>query len=297
MSDQPLEAELVIADKPYEPTALESINRGEIDVQISTAKRYPRSIVSFKRQALELATADEETAASCFYSLKRAGKKIEGPSVRLAEIAAYAWGNMRYGARIIDIQQKHVIAQGFAFDLEKNLASSVEIRRRITDSEGRRYSDDMITITANAACAIAFRQAIFKVLPQALLADVYKQSRETAAGKALTMEQRRVRIIADMAKVGASAEQVFKLVDAKGKDDITIDDILFLKGLITSIQDGETTLKTALSEGETVPATTKLGDLTETLKARQAAFATDTKKATTKEPISAADQAILDELK
>ena len=303
MSEETVTVDGEIVDLEVVPTtALEGLNRAEIDMQIATAKRWPRSITDFKRKALELATLNEETAAAMFYSLKRGSKRIEGPSVRLAEIAAYSWKNLRFGARVIAVEQKQVVAQGFAFDLENNTASSVEVRRRITNSEGQRYNEDMITMTANAACSIAFRNAIYKVIPQALLLDVYKLARETATGKSLTMEQRREKILADMAKIDAKPEQVYKLVDKKSKDDITIDDILFLKGLITSIQDGETTLKTALSEGEIVPATTKLGDLTAALKVKSQGEpisnpAQRGKIEDGKEPLSAADRAILDELK
>src|SRR4051812_48501652 len=73
--------------------------RAEVDIQISTAKRYPRSIRNFKQQALEMATFDEETAEGCFYSLPRGGKPIEGPSARLAEIVLSAWGNVRADAK------------------------------------------------------------------------------------------------------------------------------------------------------------------------------------------------------
>lgn len=55
---------------------LEQITRGEIDMQIATAKKYPRSISKFKAKALEMATLDEETAESCFYNLPREGKEI-----------------------------------------------------------------------------------------------------------------------------------------------------------------------------------------------------------------------------
>jgi hypothetical protein len=75
------------------PTVL--VNNQELDIQINTAKAYPRSVKSFLEEAKMLATANQETAASCFYSLPRKDKngkqvQITGPSIRLAEIAAYA---------------------------------------------------------------------------------------------------------------------------------------------------------------------------------------------------------------
>src|SRR5687767_2260566 len=99
-------------------TALEQITRGEIDMQVATAKRYPRSISNFKQKAMEMATLDEETAESCFYNLPRDGKEIQGPSARLAEIVASAWRNTRSGARVIANDGKSITAQGFCHDLE-----------------------------------------------------------------------------------------------------------------------------------------------------------------------------------
>jgi len=45
------------------PSALESITRGEVDTQIATAHKYPRSMATFKRRATEMATLDEETVS------------------------------------------------------------------------------------------------------------------------------------------------------------------------------------------------------------------------------------------
>ena len=60
---EPVEMELeVIA-----PSALESIERANVDIQISTARKYPRKLGIVKQRMLNLATLDEETAASCFY--------------------------------------------------------------------------------------------------------------------------------------------------------------------------------------------------------------------------------------
>src|SRR5262249_43901797 len=101
---------------PNVPT-IPIVERSDVDIQISTAHRYPRSISRFKQAALAMATSDEETAASCFYKLSRGGKEIEGPGVRLAEIVGSAWNNLRYGSRIVGEDDRWVIAQGMAHDL------------------------------------------------------------------------------------------------------------------------------------------------------------------------------------
>ena len=78
---------------------LQAINRSEIDIQISTAKQYPRDLSSVLKNIRDYATIDAETAADCFYALKRGqgndASVIEGLSVRMAEIFASSWGNYR----------------------------------------------------------------------------------------------------------------------------------------------------------------------------------------------------------
>ena len=134
---------------------LAAINKSEIDTQIATAKQYPRNLARVLNNIETLATMDEDTAASCFYILRRQGKVIEGPSVRMAEIIASSWGNLRLQARIVGNDGKVITAQGVCHDLESNYATSVEVKRRITNKYGKTFSDDMQVVTGNAACAIA----------------------------------------------------------------------------------------------------------------------------------------------
>jgi len=241
-------------------SALPALNRAEIDIQIATARRWPRSIVRFKKQAFEMATLDEDTAGSMFYVLPRDGKRIEGPSVRLAEIVASAWGNLRTGARVVEVGERYVKAQGAAFDLETNHACAVEVTRRITGRKGR-YSDDMIGVVSNAACSIALRQAIFKVVPFAFVKDIYEEAKKASLGKALTMEQRRTREFEWFGKLGARPEQILKIIGRTGLADITVDDLVSLRGMRTAIQDGETTLAQVLREAEAEPTTVRPGGL------------------------------------
>src|SRR4030095_13145064 len=89
---QPQEGNFSLQPQPI--NAIEAISRAEIDVQIATAKRYPRVLTQVKQDMLEMATIDEETAAACFYSVPRGSKNIVGPSIRLAEIAFSCYGNV-----------------------------------------------------------------------------------------------------------------------------------------------------------------------------------------------------------
>jgi hypothetical protein len=233
-------------------SALAVQSREEFDVAVVTAHRFPRSLQKFRTTALSMATIDAEVAASCFYRLSRKGqdgaKAIEGPSVRFAEIVANAYGNMKFGARIIEVGEKEVVAQGIAHDLENNVSTSTEVRRRITTKTGARFGDDMIAVTCNAACSLALRNAIFKAVPFALAKPIYEQAKRVAVGDAKTLSQRRTSALAAFAAMGISAARVFARLEVAGADEITLAHVEELIGLHTSIKDGEAEADTEFPE-------------------------------------------------
>jgi len=140
---------------------LQAINRAEIDIQISTAKQYPRDLPRVLNMIATYATMDKETAEDCFYILRRKDKDgndsvIEGLSVRMAEIIASAWGNLRIQTRIVGNDGRMITAQAMCHDLESNVAVCKEVSRSIMTKKGFTYSQDMQIVTGNAASAIAF---------------------------------------------------------------------------------------------------------------------------------------------
>ena len=97
--------ETSILDQAIDATA-QQFDRREaafLEMQIKTSDRRRREVSKFLEYATRLATIDEETAASCSYSLPRGGKTLGGPSIRLAEICMLAWGNLHAEGRIVEI--------------------------------------------------------------------------------------------------------------------------------------------------------------------------------------------------
>ena len=216
-----------------------SLDKATIDIQISTARAYPRSLDKVRKDALALATADEATARSMFYVLPRAGNKIEGATVRFAEVIGSCWGNIRYGARVVNTDETFITAQGMAFDLEKNIAITMEVRRRIRDKYNRRYNDDMIQVTGNAACSIALRNAILRIVPG--WKSIYEQAKAASTGKGQTMDVRVANAVKAFNQMGAKTVDILRVLKRRGIPDITLDDLITLNGIRTAIQDGETT--------------------------------------------------------
>ena len=226
-------------------------DKAVVDVQISTAKAYPRSIKKALDNSMIIVTMDEETASSCTYSLPRGGKSVTGPTVHLAKILAQNWGNLRIEAKVVAIESKHITSQAIAFDLENNLAIKVEVKRSIMTKNGR-MNDDMITVTGNAANAIALRNAVLSVIPKAIVDKVYSEAKKKITGD-----------VSDKTKLMAKRKQVFEalketyslteqeILFAIGKaaiDHVNQDDIVTLIGIGTAIKDGDTTVEMAFKK-------------------------------------------------
>lgn len=239
-----------------EPTRLmaapviESLARGEIDIQIRTAKQYPRDVQVCREKATQLATLDEDTAAACMYGLKRKKKDlatgrlvpvvIEGPSVRLAEIIACTWTNLRVATRVLGEDGRKVTAQAVCHDLEGNVAISRECSRSITRSGGGRFSADMVTVTENAAASVALRNAVFACVPKAVWQPVYLAARQMAIGDADTLAARRAKLLGYFAKMGIDEGQILALQERESVDELTLEDVGLLRGIAEAIKAGET---------------------------------------------------------
>jgi len=130
-------------------------------------------------------------------------------------------------------------------DLENNVAVSIEVRRRVTSKSGARYSDDMIAVTGNAACSIALRNAVFRVVPRALITPVYEAAKRVAVGDVKSLTSKRSQIIARLKQMGAKDAAILAAVGADKIEDIDLARLEVLIGLGTAIKDGEITLETA----------------------------------------------------
>jgi hypothetical protein len=222
--------------------SLERVTRAEVDIAITTAKKFPRELAECRQMVLSLATTSKETAESCFYALPRGGKSISGYSVRLAEIIANSWGNLNCGTRVVGNDGKVVTAQAVVHDLQRNVRIQTEVKRKITDKHGKTFTEDMQVVTGNAACAIALRNAIFKVVPEALLKEELAEIKKTAIGKALDLETRRENVVKYFSKLGVSEKQLLELVGKKSIKDIDNEILFELKGLKTALEEGSTTI-------------------------------------------------------
>ena len=229
---------------------LQALNRTEFDIQIATAKQYPRDINTVLNKISTYATMDKETAEDCFYVLRRKDTNgndtvIEGLSVRMAEIIAGAWGNLRVQTRIIGNDGRTITAQAVCHDLETNFAVSKEVKRSIVSRKGITYSQDMQVVTGNAAASIAFRNAVLTVIPKAVTKRIINDVKQVALGQAIDLETSRQNIIQYFGKLGVTKEQILQYLGITKIEEIDKQKVFELRATANAINEGTTTVKEA----------------------------------------------------
>lgn len=261
MSDEKKEQEVQHVEvTAVEPTALAIMERAEIDSQISTAKQFPRSLATFIKQAKDMVTVDEETAESCIYRrpVGREGNQVvyaEGESIRLAEMVAACYGNLRVSSIITEMNPRFVKAVGFAHDLEKNYAAKSEVVESTVTRQGVPFSERMRIVVAKAAQSKAMRDAIFRVVPKSLCKSVTKLAREVAFGKTqMPLDKRREGLLQWITKIGIEQDRLFAALGVAGIEEIGIEHLEILTGLKTAIKDGD------ITADEAFPQLTKAAD-------------------------------------
>jgi hypothetical protein len=232
-------------------------DKAVIDMQITTAKKYPRNLKQCINNAITIATLDVETAKSCIYSLKKGGKVITGPSVYLAKIVAQQFGNIRVENRVVGYDATHVTCEGVCFDLENNYAVRTQIRKPIVGNSGR-FSEDMCSIIGNAGNSIVFRNAVFAVIPANVVKKIYDAATRAITGD-ISDSDKLVKRRTLMFKGFKDTYPDFKLTDLEicmsvGKtsiEHITAEDIVALVGFEKSIASGEQTVEAIFKNQQT----------------------------------------------
>jgi hypothetical protein len=222
------------------------IARAELDVQISTAKAYPRDPKQSLENAIFLATMDEATAQSCFYCLPRKDKdgnkkEIRGASIRLAEIMAASWGNLHAATRIVENDGHHITAESCAWDLQANVKITVQNKVSIRFGKGKEQytaNADMQTVLSNASSAKALRNAIFKVIPKALVDRVYEKAMAFSIGDQKTANAKVIELFDKLTKMGIGKELILEYYGHKTLGEFTVEDCRSLTGVGTAIKEG-----------------------------------------------------------
>lgn len=167
----------------------------EVAAAVRVAQENPRDesrAVARMRQAC----SQQALADRAFYSVPRAGGRVEGSSVHLARSLAACWGNVDYGIRELkrDDEAGESEMQAWAWDQESNVRSSrsfVVPHARMVGSvkrgdKRRERLDDLgdIANNNNSVAARAVRETIFTILPVWFTAEAEALCAATLNGQA-----------------------------------------------------------------------------------------------------------------
>jgi len=103
---------------------------------------------------------------------------------------------------------------------------------------GQRFADHLVNTTTQAALAIAYRNAVFKIVPMSLFNDQMVKIKEVALGKGQTLQQQTMACIEAFKDYKINQDEFLTIANLRRIDDITVDDIIGMRGIYTSLKEG-----------------------------------------------------------
>ena len=239
----------------------------EVQVAVMMAKQFPRN----KIEAQEKLVNDccrLNLAAAGLYSYNKGGTEITGPSIRLAEAAKTAWGNMQSGWREVSRSVVDGVGisevEAFAWDCENNTRASRTFtvkHWRDTKKGGYPIKDerDIYELCANQA-ARRERACILTTIDGDIIEAAVDQCLLTLNTKGEVTPEKIAGMVKVFAEYGVTKGQIEKRIQCR-IDAINAPRMIALIKVYNSIKDGmskpeEWFDKEDEPEGEAAGATT-----------------------------------------
>lgn len=214
----------------------------EVQAMVIMAKQFPRDEYA-AAQRIKAVCQRPKLAEQAIYQYPRGGQQVSGPSVRLAEALAKAWGNLDYG--IIELSNSNGKSEllAYAWDLETNTrvtkTYTVE-HKRDTRQGSKALTDgrDIYEATANFG-ARRMRACILAVIPGDVVDDAVVECKSTVANK----DERPVKEILEgllkaFKELKVTRDQLEKYFE-KQLTDMTKEDLVDLRAVWKAIKDGQ----------------------------------------------------------
>lgn len=259
---------------PYNPFGkLENqhINAGTVAIEESraiaeaqgkliVAKKFPRNPAAAFEKVM-LSCKRRGLAEKAVYAYPRGGQTVSGPSIRLAEELARAWGNIDFGIR--ELSQKEGLSEmeAYCWDLETNTMSSIKFtvkHERHTRAGVTRLTDprDIYEITANQA-GRRLRARIIAVLPPDLVDLALEECAKTIAGNNSVPIQDRVRkMLSAFSAYGVTKAHIENYLQMK-LENVLPEHIVTLTGIHNALRDNTSRPSDFFNMGQEAKAETE----------------------------------------
>jgi hypothetical protein len=230
-----------------------SVNAGAVSIeseraiaeargQIQVAQMFPRDVAAARAELMDECDVFE-FASVAFYAVPRGGSTITGPSIRLAEACASAYGHMEWGHRELSRGDGKSEVEVYAWDKQKNNRRIRQItvdhyRDTKNGPQKLRDSKDIDDKIANVASK-QMRGAILALVPKSFVEAASARCRATlSGGNGVSLKQRIDKMTDAFARLGVTAELLKKHM-GKPLSEINGDDIVDLTAVFNAIKGGD----------------------------------------------------------
>lgn len=215
----------------------------EVQAAMVIAKKFPRDPVEAMDRILQACTRPT-LAEGALYSYSRGGSEITGPSIRLAEAIAQAWGNVQFGIRELEQRGGESTVEAYAWDLESNTRQSKVFQVphiRYTKNGTTKLSDprDIYELVANQG-ARRLRACILGVIPGDVVEAAVQQCEVTLKTSADTSPEAIKKMVKAFEAYGVTAEMIQKRIQCR-LEAIRPAQVVMMKKIYASLRDGMST--------------------------------------------------------
>lgn len=214
----------------------------EVQASMAIAKRFPRDEYAAFTRILN-ACKRSSLAENAAYAYPRGGTTVTGPSIRLAEVLANAWGNIDYGYREVGSGPGYTDVEAYAFDKESNSRSCRTFRVAHKRSAKGKLVDltdprDVYELVANQASR-RIRACILQIIPGDVTEEALKACEATIkkSGGDIPIADRIRKMVVAFQEYGVTTEMIERRLGHK-LDSAIEQELIQLRRIYNSIKDG-----------------------------------------------------------
>jgi hypothetical protein len=231
-------------EEPTKDTSLQSMGEAKAVAEVQSAyiiaKRFPRNQSECYANIMEACKRPFLAEQSC-YAYPRGGTMVTGPSIRLAEAIAQAWGNIDCGIREVSQSNGMSVAEAYAIDLQTNtrVTKIFHVPHTRDTKKGKvKLTDarDIYEMVANQG-ARRLRACILGILPGDVVEAAVERCRKTLESSDVPISEQIRKMILAFDDFGIKVEHLEKRLGHKMESTIA-QEIVTLKGIYKSIKDG-----------------------------------------------------------
>lgn len=233
----------VTVREPSTMDAVVSRQAQEVQAAMIIAKKYPRDEMRSWDKIMK-ACERPALAEKAAYSYPKGGQNVSGPSIRLAECLARAWGNIDFG--LIELNQSEGKSEmmAYAWDLETNCRETkiFTVNHFIEKRGGQQKTltdpREIYELTANQG-ARRMRACILAIIPGDVVDDALNKCDETLAksDKDVPIADRIKKVITVFDGLGVTIGMIEKRFNKK-LDKLNEQELVTLRKIYTTIRDG-----------------------------------------------------------